>query len=78
MLFDNHMVLPRVCNILSLASTSEKNALSDSDTVAESYDDLTVINEADFPIHLCSYFSFSVISSLQLFCVCSFVRIIGE
>ena len=46
-----------------MARTSEKNAWSDSDTtgMAESYDDLAVIDETDSPICLCSYFAVSII-----------------
>ena len=38
-----------------MASTSEINAWRDSDTVAESYDDLTVVDETDSSIRLYSY-----------------------
>ena len=53
-----------------MASTSEKNTRIDSETVAESYDDLTVVNETDSPIRLYCCFAVPVILSLQLAILC--------
>ena len=50
-----------------MANTSEENVWSESDTVAESYYDFTVMDETDSSIHCCRYFAVSVIPFLQLY-----------